>query len=112
MAHSAFGVDHGEVSKAEEKKASAGRHAAAQFFPGAHGLAAGKPGKALRAAGHELGGNLGGTLVGGAVGGLTRNPAAAGLGGIAGSTVGTSMGVSSAQRKGYYRAQKKKKKGS
>ena len=27
--------------QAEEKKASAGRHAAAQFFPGVHGLAAG-----------------------------------------------------------------------
>jgi len=106
---SAFGVEHGYISKAEEKKASTGRHVAAQLVPGIHGLAAGKPGKAWRAAGHEVGGNVGGALVGGAVGGLTRNPAAASLGGLAGSTVGTSMGVKSAQRKGYYRSEKKKK---
>ena len=46
---SAFGVDHGEISKAE-KKATTGRYAAAYFAPGLHGAVAGKKGRKLRAA--------------------------------------------------------------
>lgn len=86
---SAFGVDMGEVSKKNTNKdyASAGRHATAIAFPGAHGLVAGKKGKKLKAAGHEVAG----AVVGGSV--------APGVGGMYGTAVGTNR----AHRKGYYK---------
>lgn len=51
---SAFGVEHGEISKWEEKtNPSVGRIAAGAFAPGIHGAVAGKHGHKLQAAGIE-----------------------------------------------------------
>lgn len=111
----------GEIEKADEPKASAGRYAAGYLFPGWHGAVAGKKGKKARAAGNELGGSLLGTAAGGGAGygayralasGKIRDPRAAiavsGLGGVLGyglPAAGAVLGVKRAQRKGYYKPQ-------
>ena len=107
--YSAFGIDHGDISKAQQQP-STGRYITAHVAPGIHGAVAGKPGKKLRAAGSELGGSFvgGAAGVGGAIA-LRRSPllaegVAAG-GGIAGSMLGTQH----AQKRGYYKPQQKKK---
>lgn len=86
---SAFGVDHGEIAKADKPSsggASIGRHAATQVFPGWHGAVAGRKGKKLRSFGTEAGTTIGGGLGGGAVG--------AGIGALAtkGKPVGAMVG--------------------
>lgn len=111
--------DFDDFEKADESKASTGRYATGILFPGIHGAVAGKPGKKLRAAGNELGGNLLGSAVGGGVTygvgrsiGKLKSPraatAAAGLGGLIGygaSATGSGLGVRRAQRKGQYKSQ-------
>jgi len=97
--YSAFGVDHGyQVSKAKEdwttsSNASGGRYATGMLFPGPHGLIAGKKGKKLKAAGHELGPAMAGGTV------------APGIG----NYVGAGLGINAAQNKGYYKGSKAKK---
>jgi hypothetical protein len=97
---SAFGVDHGGISKSfkqtardikTEKHATHGRIAAGAVFPGFHAAAAGKRGKKLRAAGNEVGGAM--------VGGL--------LVPVAGGPAGGILGTQRAARKGYYKKQEK-----
>lgn len=97
---SAFGVNHGEeISKdnrgflkdiKNEKHATTGRHLAGGAFPGYHAAFAGKKGKKLRAAGHEI--------LGATIGSTVPGPGTV-LGGIAGTEI--------AARKGYYKKQKK-----
>lgn len=87
---SAFGIDHGEFSKAEKEKASAGRLATGGLFPGFHAAAAGKKGNyhKLKAAGWEVGGSAVGTLVPGP-----------------GSLIGGIAGTHIAQSHGHYKKQ-------
>jgi hypothetical protein len=96
---SAFGVEHGyPVVKRNTNKDTASweRMATGAVFPGTHGVIAGRKGKKLRAAGHEL--------VGAGVGSMLPGP-----GTIAGGVIGTNM----AHQKGYYKqdegTQRKKK---
>lgn len=79
---SAFGVDLGSISKADQEPVSAGRVVAGAVFPGAHAAVAGKKGHKLRAAGWEVGGTA----------------VAPGLGGAVGTVV--------AQKHGHYKKQK------
>jgi len=117
---SAFGVDHGGISKADDKyggnKApTGGRRAAAYAFGPFHSAVAGKKGKKLRATGNQIGGSVGGAIggqIGGAaLGALTRKPAimhgTAQAGGLAGGIGGSQLAVNRNQRKGYYKPQKK-----
>ncbi len=124
MAKSAFGVEHGDsISKAaptKQKKASAGRQALGTVLPGYHGLAAGKKGHKLRAAGNELGGRIGGALVGQAAaaplvaGGLAHATRPAGMAALAGGTgisvastlYGGVKGTQRAQRMGHYKPER------
>lgn len=117
---SAFGIDHGEISKADSDRygkhgaPTTGRRLAGHFFPGWHGAVAGKKGKKLRSTGTEVGGAVGGSIVGGAAGhALTR-----GGGGKVGAAVRSGVGLGTAiggsqlavnrlQRKGYYKKQPK-----
>lgn len=93
---SAFGVDHGvEFGKDQEhwttkSDASKSRIASGILFAGPHGLVAGKPGKKLKAAGHEVGGALVGSPIAGPIG----------------SSVGAGLGTRAAQNKGYYKRSK------
>jgi len=114
----AFGVELGEVSKAakKQKKASTGRLVTGALFPGYHGIAAGRKGHRLRAAGNELGGGIAGSLVGGAAGSAlgmaaTRNPmggaVGAHFGAAGGSYVGGHLGTQRAQRMGHYKNEKR-----
>lgn len=86
MPESAFGVEHGEFSKADRSHATPGRVLTGAFAPGFHGAVAGKKGKKLRAAGYEVGGGVAGTLVG-------LPPLGAGI------------GTAAAHNKGYYKKQ-------
>jgi hypothetical protein len=94
--YSAFGVDHGyTVSKRKEdwttgSNAGPGRLVSAGFFPGVHGLVAGKKGHKAAAAGHEFGPALAGSAVGVPL-------------------VGGMVGANAAQNKGYYKGSKAKK---
>lgn len=106
MTISAFGVEHEyEVNKAAKKKkpkkpesASFGRHATTYFFPGVHGLVAGKRGRKWRSAGSEVGyqaaGTVGGAVAGAAggaaIGHLTHRSA---MGARIGANVGASAGA-------------------
>jgi hypothetical protein len=107
---SAFGVEHGGISKAE-KEATAGRYVTSWALPGAHGAVAGKKGKKLRATGSELAGFTGGA-VGGSIAGLgaarlthSRGAAKAVHAGTA--AAGSMLGTAHAQRKGHYKPQRK-----
>jgi hypothetical protein len=118
---SAFGIDHGEISKAKDKydghgAPTTGRRLAGHFGYGFHGAVAGKKGKKLRATGTEVagaaggavGGNLGGRLAGAV---LSRgHPVAASIGGslgsLGGGIAGSQGAVNRLQRKGYYKKQK------
>ena len=115
---SAFGVDHGDFSKAYSKYGtepapSAGRRAAAGAFGGYHAIAAGKKGKKARAYGNVATRGIGGAGLGGGLGAgaamlATRgNPTAGMLGGMAGGFAGgqggIQRGVTINQRKGYYK---------
>lgn len=96
---SAFGVDHGEISKKvehwttirdkEQGGVGAGRAVTGGFFPGVHGAIAGKKGKKLKAAGHELAGSVVGTALPGP-----------------GSLLGGAAGTNAAHNKGYYKGSK------
>lgn len=105
---SAFGVDHGDFSKAE-KKATGGRQATAYLFPGFHGAVAGKKGHKLRAAGTELGTQAGGAIAGGLVGGTVarKAPVVGSLMGTAGGAAGSIWGTQHAQKVGHYKKQPK-----
>lgn len=83
-----------EVAKQDSSSPSTGRLVAGGVFPGFHGAVAGKKGKKLEAAGHEVVPSL--------VGGAVLGPP----GSIAGGMIGTSM----AHKKGYYQPQHKKAK--
>lgn len=124
VAKNAFGVED-SISKRNDPgkskgSASGGRRVTAQLFPGFHGAAAGRKGTKLKAVGHELAGNIGGGIAGGGAGalagaalGATRGKASAGMdagkavGSLAGGIAGTDIAVQSANRKGYYKKQKK-----
>ena len=124
MAKSAFGVEHGDsISKAaptKQKKASTGRLALGTALPGYHGLAAGKKGHKLRAAGNEIGGRIGGAVVGQAAaaplvaGGLAHATRPAGIAALAGGTAITAgstlyggvKGTQRAQRMGHYKPER------
>jgi len=116
MSVSAFGVDHGGISKAERKSSgnpSVARMAAGGLFSPYHAAVAGRKGKKLRAVGNQAGGAALGTLPGAAlmgVGAATRKPGMAmggqllgGAGGIAGGVAGTRR----ANRKGYFKPEEK-----
>lgn len=120
MSTSAFGIEHGDVSKADQPKASGGRQAAGYFFAGTHGAVAGKKGKKLKAVGSEVGhtmagsygGAAGGAAAGAALGaavGHGRPSAKVGAivgytaGGIGGGIAGARRGVNSNQAKGRYK---------
>jgi hypothetical protein len=114
---SAFGVDHGGISKADDKYGkhgapSAGRRATAHFFPGWHGAIAGKKGKKLRSGASQVGAGIGGSvagqLAGGALGAAaTRGRSvgavhgAATVGGLGGAVTGSQLNLNRLQRKGY-----------
>jgi hypothetical protein len=112
-------TDDFEYVEKDDSRASTGRYATGMLFPGFHGAVAGKPGKKVRAAGNELGGNILGSAVGSGVSygigrsiGKLKSPraaiAAAGLGGLIGfgtSATGSGLGVKRAQRKGHYKSQ-------
>jgi hypothetical protein len=119
----AFGVERGEISKAE-KKATGGRRLTGIMFPGMHGAVAGKKGKKLKAAGNELGGYAAGTAasygINRAISPAVINAAgkgnskkaialggAAALGGMAAGVGATDYGVRRAQRKGHFKKQPK-----
>lgn len=89
MSESAFGVEHGEFSKADQhgKDATIGRLVTGGVLPGAHAATAGRKGKKLRAAGYELGGAVAGSLV-------------------VAPPVGAAIGTHMAHNKGYYKRQK------
>lgn len=110
-----FGVERLDiVSKAEQKEASTGRLITGTVFGPYHGLAAGKKGRKLRAAGNELGGSLVGGAAGSAAGSLpgliARKPGLAIHGSVAGSTVGGYagkwQGTKRAQRMGHYKPER------
>lgn len=117
--YSAFGIDHGEVSKANDKwgghgAPTGGRRAVAYLGGPIHSAVAGQKGKKLRATGNAYGGAVGGALSGGAAGagfGLaTRRPAGVqagrALGTLGGAVTGSTLGVNRNQRKGYYKPQR------
>ena len=85
---SAFGVAHDSLGKRNTNKDSASyeRLATGALLPGYHGAFAGRKGRKLRAAGHEV--------VGGVAGSIIPGP-----GTLAGAAVGTNM----AHKKGYYK---------
>lgn len=114
---SAFGIEHGEFSKAYDKyggqgKPSAGRRVSASLFGGYHPLVAGKKGKKARAWANQGSRSIGGAAAGGAAGAgigalASKSPVGRVAGGIAGSVIGgeagTQRGVTINQRKGYYK---------
>lgn len=122
---SAFGVDHGEISKAagttkspdqpSKGRASFGRHATAQLVPTFHGAVAGRKGKKLKAAGTELGsgtaGGFAGGLIGAGIGAAVSRGNSTGakvgsaLGGMTGARTALGFGVNHANKKGYYKKQ-------
>lgn len=97
----AGGVGYGVAKHADGP--TKGRQAAGGLLPGAHGLAAGKKGRKLRAAGNEVGGVSVGTVAGSVVNGAARGrllyaiPAGAAAGGV--------MGTRRAHRMGHYKSQ-------
>lgn len=101
--YSAFGVDHGEFAKADNKvhQSSPGRKALAVLAPDVHPLVAGKKGKKLRAFGNELGGAAAGHFAGRVIGAATHNATAMEVGGLAGAGGGALMGLHRNERKGY-----------
>jgi hypothetical protein len=103
MSVNAFGIDHGVVSKADEKNKpmSAGRTVSTALFAPIHGAVAGKKGKKGRAVGNEIGGALAGNIAGTAAGALMRSPELARGLGSAGSLGGAVAGGARNQRKGY-----------
>jgi hypothetical protein len=106
MSESAFGIDHGDFSKAEKPKKptqgpSAGRYAAGAAFGWAHGGVAGKKGHKLKAAGTSFGTGTVGNLAGAA---LTRSSGGGGLGQLGGNMVGTKI----AHNKGWLKPQNKR----
>jgi len=124
MAKSAFGVEHGDsISKAapaKQKKASTGRLALGTVLPGYHGLAAGKKGHKLRAAGNEIGGRIVGSAAGGiaaaplTTAGMAHATKPAGIAALAGgaaisagsSIYGGVKGTQRAQRMGHYKPER------
>lgn len=107
MSTSAFGIDHGLISKATDpntgKKPSGGRRALAAYNPGLHSIVAGKKGKKLRSYGNEAGGSALGALAGGGAGLLAsrKNPIPLAVGAVGGSIAGSQAGLNRNQRKGY-----------
>lgn len=110
----AFGVERGEVSKADTKKqppASAGRQVTGGLLGPYHGLVAGKKGHKLRAAGNEwaggVAGGVGGSALGAIPGIIARKPglafAGAELGATGGGIAGKVAGTRRAQRMGHYK---------
>ena len=103
---SAFGIDHGTLSKRnaqyrERKKATGGRYVAGALAPGVHGLIAGRPGHRLQAASNEVAGGVGmGIALPVFIRGNYMNPA------LAGVPIGAALGVHRAQKKGHYVAQR------
>lgn len=120
MAKSAFGVEHGDSISKAQQKASTGRQALGTVFPGYHGLAAGKKGHKLRAAGNEIGGRIAGAAVGQAAAaplvaaGLGHATKPAGIAALAGGTAITAgstlyggvKGTQRAQRLGHYKPER------
>jgi hypothetical protein len=102
---------------------TAGRTAAAFYGNPIHGLVAGRKGRKMAAAGGELGSAVGGGFagryagagIGAGIGAMTRKPGAARegarigarLGAYGGSAGGLSAGVTSMNRHGLYKPQKK-----
>lgn len=116
---SAFGVEHGEISKAgsdNRHKYSTGRAVAATSLGGYHSAFAAKKGKKLRATGRSIAETVGGGALGGITGtvaGLaTKKPSVASagnaIGGAAGSLAGSYHAFRSNNRKGYYKKQSSK----
>ena len=116
MSTSAFGIDHGVVSKldyGEGKKPSGGRKvlASAPYTSVVHPFVAGKKGKKARSAGNQIGmgaaGGLGGSLAGQAVGAIASRgnrgaTMGAGIvGGAGGGIYGSQRGLARNTRKGY-----------
>lgn len=114
MSVSAFGVDHGGISKAENKSSgnpSVGRMAAGGLLYPFHAAVTGRKGKKLRAVGNQAGGAALGTLPGAALMGAglaTKKPGMVfggrylgGAGGVAGAVAGTRR----ANRKGYLKSE-------
>ncbi len=102
MSVSAFGIEHGDFSKANDKSPSAGRYATGMVFPGAHGAIAGKKGKKLSAFGNETGRAFVGSAVGGSTG-LILSRGKSVLGTVGGALGGSAAGVRYNQRKGNYK---------
>lgn len=110
MTTSAFGIDHGEFSKAGSdngNKYSTGRAVAASALGFPHAAVAAKKGKKGRAAGRVLGYTLGGNVAGSVAGAaLTRgNVGATNLAGSIGGGVGAYKGFRANNRRGYYKKQ-------
>jgi len=112
MSVSAFGVDHGGISKADKKSSgnpSVGRMAAGGLFAPFHAAAAGRKGKKLRAVGNQAGGAVLGALPGTAVmgAGLAAKKPGMAMGGqflgSGGAVAGGVAGTRRANRKGYFK---------
>lgn len=91
-----------------QSNASTGRKVTGTVFGVYHGLAAGRKGHKLRAAGNQFAGGVAGGVVGklGATA-LTRGRSvgAAQAGGLAGAAAGTLAGTNRAQNKGHFKPQ-------
>lgn len=108
MSMSAFGIEHGEFSKAadgvDEKhpygKPSGGRRLAAAAFGEFHPAVAAKPGKKLRATGTSFGASTGLAMAG-------RMATRSAIGGMAGSQAGYQLALNHNQNKGYMKPESK-----
>lgn len=107
---SAFGVEHGEISKEffgrerkknKQKKASLGRLTAGTLAGGSgiHGAIAGKKGHKLRAMGNQIGGGL--------AAGLPATMVAGPVAGLPATLVGANIGTRRAQAMGHFKKQKR-----
>jgi hypothetical protein len=115
MSISAFGIEHGGISKAElnvkpNAKPNGGRMATGTYFGWMHSAAAGRKGAKLKAvgssAGHGVVGDLAGTSVGrtlGGIGGAKGRAIGGALGAGAGMLGGQARAVVTNSRKGRYK---------
>lgn len=109
MAKSAFGIDHGEISKAARKTTtppSTGRIVAAGLLAPFHGAVAGKKGYKLRSFGNELGGAAAGNVAGALAGAALKKPNVGRALGSAGSIGGAVGGMYRAQHRGYLKRER------
>jgi len=119
---SAFGIEHGPISKADQpappnaqpRRASGGRVATTYFLPGIHGAVAAKPGRKLRQTGSEVGHVAGGGILGGIAGSvpgaIMHNPkvaeAGSALGQIGGGIYGAKRSADIGTARGRFPAQR------